>query len=75
MSKIQNPATRQDEQHEFLRQITIPEEDRAKYGMPRSQGGYRWFRSQNVVCLEKARRGSEDLVGSICVVGGNIERT
>jgi hypothetical protein len=54
MSEIQDRTTRHDEHHEFLRQITIPEEDRAKYGMPRSQGGYRWFRSPNVVCLEKA---------------------
>jgi hypothetical protein len=42
--------------HDFARQITLPVEDWARY-MPRVRwdGGYRWFRSPNVVCLEKYR--------------------
>jgi hypothetical protein len=45
-----------DEEHELLRQCTIPEEDRAKYTSAPWSGEYRWFRSPNVVCLEKVRR-------------------
>ena len=42
--------------HAFARQITMPVEDRARF-MPgaRWEGGYRWFRSPKVVCLEKYR--------------------
>jgi hypothetical protein len=47
--------TRYDADRELLRQCTIPEEDRAKYTSAKWAGEYRWFRSTNVVCLEKAR--------------------
>jgi hypothetical protein len=40
----------------FLRHLVPPEEDRSLYRMPPWTGGFRWFRSPNVVCLEKARR-------------------
>jgi hypothetical protein len=40
----------------FLREWTIPEEDRAKYTTAKWTGEYRWFRSLNVVCLEQYRR-------------------
>jgi hypothetical protein len=43
-------------EHVFARQLTLPEEDRAKYTSAKWEGGYRWFRSPNVVCLEKYRR-------------------
>jgi hypothetical protein len=44
-------------EHAFARQITMPVEDWARY-MPtvKWEGGYRWFRSPNVICLEKYRR-------------------
>jgi hypothetical protein len=42
----------------FLREWTIPEEDRAKYTSQPWDGEYRWFRSPNVVCLEQYRRRS-----------------
>jgi hypothetical protein len=48
--------TQFDEEHELLRQVTIPEEDRAKYTSAQWSGEYRWFRSPNVICLEKVRR-------------------
>jgi hypothetical protein len=40
--------------HVFARQSLLPEEDRQLY-MPNApwHGGYRWFRSPNVHCLEK----------------------
>jgi len=40
----------------FLRELTIPEEDRTKYTSQPWTGEYRWFRSPNVVCLEHYRR-------------------
>jgi hypothetical protein len=46
---------RDDAEHEFLRQFVIPEEDRAQFTNEPSAGN-RWFRSPNVVCIEKARR-------------------
>src|SRR5215510_3990971 len=56
MSTISDAITRYDDEHSFARSITLPEEDRMKYTSARWEGGYRWFRSTNVVCLEKARR-------------------
>ena len=40
---------------EFLQAITFPEEDRSRYTAYPYRGGYRWFRSPNVVCLEHYR--------------------
>ena len=45
-----------DEALAFLRELTIPEEDRFKYTTQPWTGEYRWFRSPNVVCLEQYRR-------------------
>jgi hypothetical protein len=56
MSTISDAITRYDDEHSFARSITLPEEDRTRYTAARWEGGYRWFRSPNVVCLEKARR-------------------
>jgi hypothetical protein len=44
-----------DEALAFLRELTIPEEDRFKYTTQPWTGEYRWFRSPNVVCLEHYR--------------------
>jgi hypothetical protein len=48
--------TQYEEEHEFARSILLPEEDRRIVSPIPWQGGYRWFRSPNVICLEKARR-------------------
>jgi hypothetical protein len=40
----------------FLKAWTIPEEDRSKYTSQPGGGEYRWFRSPNIVCLERYRR-------------------
>jgi hypothetical protein len=56
MGTISNAIARYDDEHSFARSITLPEEDCAKYTSARWEGGYRWFRSLNIVCLEKARR-------------------
>jgi hypothetical protein len=55
MGTIKSALAKYDEEHEFLRQVTIPEEDRAKHTSAKWSGEYRWFRSDNVICLEKVR--------------------
>jgi hypothetical protein len=40
----------------FLRTIIFPEEDRHVFTTAPWNGGYRWFRAPNVVCLEQYRR-------------------
>jgi hypothetical protein len=40
----------------FLRSIIFPEEDRHLYTSLPWCGGYRWFKSKNVVCIEHYRR-------------------
>jgi hypothetical protein len=40
----------------FMRKLTVPEEDRHLYTTAPWDGGFRWFRSSNVVCLEQYRR-------------------
>jgi hypothetical protein len=39
----------------FLRKLVLPQEDCMRLGVSWT-GGYRWFRSPNVVCLEHYRR-------------------
>jgi len=46
---------RYDEEQAWLRQFVIPEEDRPRFTSMPWRGEYRWFRTDNVVCLEKAR--------------------
>jgi hypothetical protein len=41
----------------FYRKFTLPEEDKAEPTPPCR--GYRWFRSENIVCLEHYRRPTE----------------
>jgi hypothetical protein len=40
----------------FVRHLTVPEEDRHLFTSIPWDGGFRWFRSSNVVCLEQFRR-------------------
>jgi hypothetical protein len=41
---------------DWLRQWTVPEEDRAKHTSEAWRGEARWFRAPNIVCLEKYQR-------------------
>jgi hypothetical protein len=51
------PAPSKDEDDEaFLRSIVFPEEDRRQYTTAAWHGGFRWFRSPNVVPIERYRR-------------------
>jgi hypothetical protein len=45
-----------DDEEKFFRSMMFAEEDRAIYTTAKWDGGVRWFRSPNVVCLEKYRR-------------------
>jgi hypothetical protein len=40
----------------FLRSLTVPEEDRHLFTAAPWRGEFRWFRSKNVVDLERWRR-------------------
>src|SRR5215467_2605823 len=55
-TSIQEALEAYDREHAFARSVLLPEEDRAKLTAARWEGGYRWFRTRNVVCLEKAQR-------------------
>ena len=46
----------EDEDEAFLQRLIFAEEDRHLFTTTPWCGGYRWFRSPNVVCLEKVRR-------------------
>jgi hypothetical protein len=48
-------AKPKDPGEEFLRTYTWCEEDRHKYTSAPWDGGFRWFRSPNVVCIERYR--------------------
>jgi predicted secreted protein len=43
------------EEEESLRRYIQSEEDRATLTAEKWNGGYRWFRSENVVCIEHYR--------------------
>ena len=48
---------RYDQQEEtFLRGLIIPEEDRRLFTTPTWSGGYRWFRSPDIVPMEYYQR-------------------
>ena len=52
MERAQEKTAEEDEA--FLRQLVLPQEERQRrYPGSVWAGGYRWFRSPNVLCLEK----------------------
>jgi hypothetical protein len=55
-TSIQEALEAYDREYAFARSVLLPEEDRAKLTAARWEGGYRWFRTRNVVCLEKVQR-------------------
>jgi hypothetical protein len=46
-------------EEEVMRDLVFPEEERARWTTAKWDGGYRWFKSPNVICLEKARKARE----------------
>jgi hypothetical protein len=55
----QTGALEEDSDETFLRHVTFPEEDRHLYTTTPWQGGYRWFRSPNVIPIEQWRKYRE----------------
>jgi hypothetical protein len=53
-----------------MRDLTFPEEERARWTLAKWEGGFRWFRSPNVICLEKARKARAEALGT-CAVSRN----
>jgi hypothetical protein len=53
---------------DFLRKLTFPEEDRHLFTAAPWRGGFRWFRSENVVPMERWRRKE----GSVGNTAGDI---
>ena len=50
-----------DTDEAFLRQLVLPEEDRLRlYPTVQWTGGFRWFRSPNVVPIEQWKRPKPD---------------
>jgi hypothetical protein len=45
-----------EEDEAFLRRIIFCEEDRRKFTSAPWTGGYRWFRSPNIIPIEQRRR-------------------
>jgi hypothetical protein len=45
-----------EEDESFLRSVTFPEEDRQLFTTAPWNGGYRWFRSPNVIPIEHRRQ-------------------
>jgi hypothetical protein len=45
-----------EKEEESLRRYILCEEDRATLTGEKWNGGYRWFRNENVVCIEHYRR-------------------
>jgi hypothetical protein len=66
---MEHSLKEEEDDEAFLRKIIFPEEDRHLFRATPWNGGYRWFRSPNVVPLEQWRRkrdygsNSETLVG------------
>jgi hypothetical protein len=57
-----HPGRDEDEYEDedtFWRKLVLPQEERMRLGIPWN-GGYRWFRSPNVVCLQQWRRKMRD---------------
>jgi hypothetical protein len=59
-------AKPKEEEGAFWRRLTLPEEDRCcLFPITDRRCGYRWFRSENVVCIEHFRQphGAEERAG------------
>jgi hypothetical protein len=47
-------------EEQFFREMMFPEEERQRYTTKPWDGGFRWFRARNVICLEHYRRKSDE---------------
>ena len=57
MNPHRNADTEEEEDGALWRRLVLSEEDRLRlFPATTRPGGYRWFRSENVVCIEHFRR-------------------
>jgi hypothetical protein len=61
---MSNEANAHDEEEDWLRLWTVPEEDRGNYTPERWRGEHRWFRAPNVICLDTWRRKARSCPGN-----------
>jgi hypothetical protein len=56
--RIADALAEYEAKYETVRRMSLPVEDKLPYmqRIIRDTDGYRWFRSPNVICLEKYRR-------------------
>lgn len=54
----EKPKSGQEDDETFLRRFVVPAEDRYLFTTAPWDGGYRWFRSTNVVPIERWRRSN-----------------
>ena len=59
--KDQPKKSETEEDEAFLHRLIFPEEDRHRFTATPWRGGYRWFRSENVVCIEHYRVAHEPM--------------
>jgi hypothetical protein len=52
---IPTPSKDDEDDEAFLRSLVFPEEDRLQLTAAAWRGGFRWFRSPNIIPLEKFR--------------------
>jgi hypothetical protein len=66
----------QEDDEAFLRRIIFPEEDRRRYTSTPWRGGYRWFRSANIVDLQRYRNPVErERILTALILGRPFDRT
>jgi hypothetical protein len=49
-----------EKEEQFFRSMMFPEEDRHLYTRQPWDGSFRWFRSENVICLEHYRESGHE---------------
>jgi hypothetical protein len=68
MSKAPLVRARTETDEAFWRKLVLPEDDPRRAGWPHPAGGYRWFRSPNIIPIEHWKRPDP---GQRCDDGGS----
>ena len=74
MVTLAEAAAKYEEEHAFARKVVLPEEDRALITSALWRGGYRWFRSPNVIQLERYRTTAEMARIRAVLLGNKMHR-
>jgi hypothetical protein len=62
MTLVRSPGFT-DKEERFWRGMILPEEDQHRFPVVQQRSGYRWFRSANVIPIEKYRRAQSPAGG------------